>query len=171
MIDSEERSDEEFGAGLPQVSVNPLPQTPRGVYPELSRGARGDTLRAAFGARPEGGNWGDFQEAGLESLDLVGLLEMSEEEFRRRFRGTPVLRAKRAGLQRNACVALGNRRDPVAVSFLRRALLGGDSLVRGHAAWALGQTGTGQARRALELFQEIVTALKVLRGAVAAAAE
>ena len=40
---SEERSDEESGAGLPYVSVNPPPQTPRF--------ALGDTLRATFEAR------------------------------------------------------------------------------------------------------------------------
>ena len=87
---------------------------------------------------------------GLAVLDLVGLLEMSEEDFRRRFRGSPILRAKRVGLQRNACVALGNLRNPVAVLPLRRALLEGESLVRGHAAWALGQIGTAEAGKALE---------------------
>ena len=54
MIDSEERSDEESGTGPPPVSVHPPPKTPRGVYPERSRGARGDTLWATFGARPLG---------------------------------------------------------------------------------------------------------------------
>jgi epoxyqueuosine reductase len=80
----------------------------------------------------------------------VGLLEMSEEEFRHRFRGTPVLRAKRAGLQRNACVALGNRRDPATVAALRQALLNGETLVRGHAAWALGRIGTAEAQQAID---------------------
>jgi epoxyqueuosine reductase len=91
-----------------------------------------------------------FAQAGLEYLELVGLLEMSEEEFRRQFQGTPILRAKRPGLQRNACVALGNRRDPAAVPALRRALVNGDALVRGHAAWALGRIGTAEARLALD---------------------
>ena len=49
---SEERSDEESGAGLPQVTVNPPPQTPRGVYPERNRRARGDTLEATYEAKP-----------------------------------------------------------------------------------------------------------------------
>ena len=89
-------------------------------------------------------------QPGPESLDLVGLLEMSEEEFRRRFQGTPILRAKRAGLQRNACVALGNRLEAAAVPALRRALLNGESLVRGHAAWALGRIGTAEAQQALD---------------------
>jgi epoxyqueuosine reductase len=111
----------------------------------------------------------------LEFLDLVGLLEMSEEEFRRRFQGTPILRAKRAGLQRNACVALGNRQDPATVGALRRALLHGETLVRGHAAWALGRIGTAEARQALaqawaeetdhQVLEEIAAARGVPRNA------
>jgi epoxyqueuosine reductase len=90
-----------------------------------------------------------FQKRGMSLLGLVELLELSEEEFRSRFQGSPILRAKRMGLQRNACVALGNRRDPAAVPALRRALANGETLVRGHAAWALGQIGNGEAQHAL----------------------
>jgi len=39
----------------------------------------------------------------------VDLLGLSEEEFRRRFRGTALMRAKRRGLLRNAALVLGNR--------------------------------------------------------------
>lgn len=83
-------------------------------------------------------------------LSLVEILEMSEEDFRSRFRGSPILRAKRVGLQRNACVALGNLGDAAAVSALVRALTLGETLVRGHAAWALGSIGTADCHRALE---------------------
>ncbi len=103
-----------------------------------------------------------FVRAGLEYLDLVGLLEMSEEEFRRRFQGTPLFRSKRAGLQRNACVALGNRRDPAAVPALCRALVNGETLVRGHAAWALGRIGTAEARQALDRARLLETDHQVL---------
>ena len=78
-------------------------------------------------------------------LDLVELLEMSEDDFRARFAGTPVMRAKRTGMQRNACVALGNLGDRAAVPALGRALRQGEPLVRGHAAWALGQIGGAEA--------------------------
>ena len=45
--------------------------------------------------------------AGAGFLDLVELLEMSEEDFRGRFAGTSIMRAKRVGMQRNACVVAG----------------------------------------------------------------
>ena len=84
-------------------------------------------------------------------LDLVELLELTEEGFRSRFRGSPVARAKRVGLQRNACVALGNRREARAVPALLNALKNGEPLVRGHAAWALGEIDGDQAREGLSL--------------------
>ena len=90
-----------------------------------------------------------FKNPGAGLLDLVELLSLSEEEFLLRYRGTPIMRAKRVGLQRNACVALGNHRDPAAIPALRRALIEGQPLVRGHAAWALGQIGGEPAGLAL----------------------
>jgi epoxyqueuosine reductase len=110
------------------------------------------------------GDTEEFQRAGgMGLLDLVGLLEMNDEEFKRRFRGTPILRAKRAGLQRNACVALGNRGDPSAIPALCRALAEGESLVRGHAAWALGRIGTEASLGALERAWQAETDPNVLK--------
>ncbi len=87
-------------------------------------------------------------------LDLVELLNLSDEEFLHRFQGTSIMRAKRIGLQKNACVAMGNNRDKSAVPALG-SLLSTDSrnvdpLVRGHAAWALGQIATMEAAGYLE---------------------
>ncbi len=86
---------------------------------------------------------------GLASLDLVELLEMSEEDFLERFAGTSIMRAKRVGMQRNACVVLGNAGERSAVPALSLALRNGDPLVRGHAAWALGRIGGPEADAAL----------------------
>ena len=81
---------------------------------------------------------------------LHRLLEMSSRTFRERYRGTAVLRARRIGLARNAAVALGNIGTEADVPPLTQAVLGHDvSLVRGHAAWALGRIGGGCARLAL----------------------
>lgn len=83
------------------------------------------------------------------SLSLAELLALDGTAFRACFRGTPVLRAKRRGLVRNACVAAGNSRDPSLVPFLVALLSDAEPLVRGHAAWALGQIGGHEAVRAL----------------------
>ncbi len=85
----------------------------------------------------------------LSALDLAELLALTPEQFLERFRGTPIMRAKLAGMKRNACVALGNLRDYRAVPALARALLEEESLVRAHAAWALGRLGGAQATTAL----------------------
>ncbi len=90
-----------------------------------------------------------FGKRELAAVDLIELLGLSEEGFRERFRGTPIMRAKRTGMQRNACVALGNKKDPSAVPSLSEALAEGEPLVRGHAAWALGQIGGDGATAAL----------------------
>jgi epoxyqueuosine reductase len=75
---------------------------------------------------------------------------MSNRTFRELYRGTAVMRARRAGLARNAAVALGNIGTDDDVPHLARAALGHDeALVRGHAAWALGRIGGSRARRAL----------------------
>ena len=80
---------------------------------------------------------------------LIPLLALDDEAFRARFRNSPIKRAKRVGLQRNVCVALGNIGDPVAVPALVGLLDAGEPLVRGHAAWALGRIGGTDATEAL----------------------
>lgn len=80
---------------------------------------------------------------------LIPLLALDEEAFRERFRHSPVKRAKRRGLLRNVCVALGNIGDPVAVPALANALRDHEPLVRGHAAWALGRIGGAEAGASL----------------------
>lgn len=73
------------------------------------------------------------------SPELIPLLSLTEEQFRERFRRSPIKRTKRRGLLRNVCVALGNIGDPQAIPALIGALHDEEALVRGHAAWALGR--------------------------------
>ena len=77
---------------------------------------------------------------GLYAPDLIPLLSLTTEEFRRRFRNSPIRRAKRRGLLRNVAVALGNLKSCEAVPALVRALDDEEALVRGHVAWALGRS-------------------------------
>lgn len=86
----------------------------------------------AYHARPE-----------LDGPSLVEmaerLLSLDDTSFGQAFRGSPVRRARRAGLLRNVCVGLGNWGDEDAVPVLAEALQDDVPLVRGHAAWGLGR--------------------------------
>jgi len=71
--------------------------------------------------------------------ELVSLLQLDDAAFRLRFAKSPVKRTGRAALQRNICIAMGNAKDVRFSPVLVDALKHDSPLVRGHAAWALGQ--------------------------------
>ncbi len=73
---------------------------------------------------------------------LAEILSLDDGAFAERFRGRAIMRAKRDGLLRNACVALGNVGTAEDVPALVAALADASALVRGHAAWALGRIAT-----------------------------
>ncbi len=75
----------------------------------------------------------------LEALDLLEIMGLSEEAFRRRFRGTALMRSKRRGLLRNAAIALGNQGDAAALPVLEKACHDEEPLVREAAAWAMAK--------------------------------
>lgn len=77
-------------------------------------------------------------------------IALSEEKFRRKFKGSPVKRAKRRGYLRNVAVAIGNEKMGEALSGLEQALQDPEPLIRSHAAWALGEIGGQKAGRALK---------------------
>ncbi|MCC6445872.1 MAG: tRNA epoxyqueuosine(34) reductase QueG [Armatimonadetes bacterium] len=86
---------------------------------------------------------------GLSAPSLLELLGGTQEDFSRRFRNSPVKRAKRKGLLRNVAVALGNAKDPVALPALCEALRDPEPMVRRHVAWALGRIGGPETEAAL----------------------
>jgi epoxyqueuosine reductase len=81
------------------------------------------------------------------------ILAMDDATYRATFKGSPMKRAKRRGLARNAAVVLGNigRADDVPV--LVQALQDPEPTVRAHAVWALGSIGTADALDALRMRQ------------------
>ena len=81
---------------------------------------------------------GDLNAAAPPLLDI---LRLGDNEFSERFATSPIKRIKRRGLVRNACVAAGNWGDESAVPILRKLLKDPEGIIRGHAAWALGQVG------------------------------
>jgi epoxyqueuosine reductase len=67
---------------------------------------------------------------------LVWLAEISEEEFRAKFRGSAIRRAKRTGIRRNAVIAMGNSGHTGFLSILEKLNEAEDPVVREHAQWA-----------------------------------
>lgn len=64
---------------------------------------------------------------------------LNQEAFSKHFRKSPIKRAKRSGMLRNVCTALGNWGAIKTVSALGIALNDAEPVVRAHAAWALGE--------------------------------
>ncbi len=86
---------------------------------------------------------------GLPSLDLLELFQWDDAAFRNRFRKTPLWRAKRRGLLRNAAIILGNHASPDATEALLKGLADVEPLVREASAWALGRIGDHRSLAAL----------------------
>jgi len=68
---------------------------------------------------------------------LDRLAEMRPEEFRTTFRGSPLRRAKRTGLRRNAVLAMGNSADRSFIPSRNKLAADEDESVRETAIWAL----------------------------------
>ncbi len=79
----------------------------------------------------------EFQpRSGLFNPALAWLAEMSAEEFRETFRGSPIRRTKRTGLRRNAAIAMGNSGNPEFLTVLDRMSEDEDECVSDAARWA-----------------------------------
>ena len=77
-------------------------------------------------------------------VPLEDLLSLDDKAWRVLGEGSPLKRAGRARVARNAAIVLGNRGDPSALPALRETATGhDDSMVREAAAWAVGQIERG----------------------------
>ena len=88
----------------------------------------------------------DFVPASRDDAnpELAPLLQLDPSAFEARFRGRPIMRARRDGFLRNVCVALGNTGTLADLPALLTALADEAPLVRGHAAWAVAHLVTRQ---------------------------
>lgn len=77
--------------------------------------------------------------------DLVGILNMTEEEFIEKYGSTAFAWGGRELLQRNTVIALGRTGSKKYILPLANALLNSTPQVRCHAAWALGKIGSRDA--------------------------
>src|SRR5690606_31812940 len=122
----------------------------RGAFPEEHREATGEWMfgcdvcqdvcpynQSARGEDSPESPYAPYERwAGLRAEDF---LTMSEDAFRALTEGSPLKRARREGLARNAAVALGNAGDRRHLPLLREAAAGhDDEAVREAAAWAIG---------------------------------
>ena len=75
----------------------------------------------------------------------------TDEEFRARFKGTPLTRPKRRGLLRNAAVVAANIGCFSAVPrLIERIERDHEPLIRSHALWAIARLDPQKARPIIE---------------------
>ncbi len=94
--------------------------------------------------------YGVFQ-AFNDNIDLMEELDLTETEFKAKYAASPILRAKHKGYLRNVTIVAGNNKTERAIQALIKLLSGGnDPVIRGAAAWSLGQIRGRVALHALE---------------------
>ena len=87
----------------------------------------------------------EFQpREGLVNPALGWLAEISEEEFREQFRGSPIKRTKRSGLRRNALIAIGNSGDERLMQVVERAIGDEDPVIADAGRWACDRLNNKQ---------------------------
>lgn len=73
----------------------------------------------------------------LFNPDLSYISGLSVEDFRKKFKGSPIKRTKRRGLLRNTLVAIGNSGEREFLPHILECLNDEEPLIRAHAVWAL----------------------------------
>ncbi len=98
----------------------------------------------------------DFTDpsAAVTGITLPELLFLNEEEFRRRFKSTPLWRPRREGLLRNALIVAANLRRSDCIDPARQLLRDPSPVLREAASWCLaqleGQAGAFELKAALQ---------------------
>ena len=92
--------------------------------------------------------------------DLPDILAWDTSQYQSNLGESALSWRGRTVLQRNALIMLGNRQDPGDAALAAAHLQDSRSVIRGHAAWALGNIGTAGSR------QHLTTAMKYERDAV-----
>jgi len=75
----------------------------------------------------------------LINPDLAELSQLSAAEFRRRFRGSPISRAKHSGFLRNVAIAMGNSQRSEYIPRLEELSRSDDAIIAAHALWAIAR--------------------------------
>lgn len=101
--------------------------------------AAGDVSKESPGTGADNVVFCGDEKTSFGSLQLAALFELDEEAFRAQFRKTPLWRARRRGILRNAAIVLGNQRHVPSAAALALGLGDSEPVVRVASAWALGQ--------------------------------
>ena len=123
-----------------------------GAIPHEYRRAMGDRLYgcdACLEACPPGRRCLVGAAGGRGRVNLAGLLAADDAALRQRFGHWYIPGRRVRCLRRNALVALGNAGGREAGQAAAGYLDHDDPMLRGHAAWALGELGGAEARVAL----------------------
>lgn len=108
-----------------------------------------------FNARAKETQWPEFNaDRGVGPwISLREILDIPDPSaFKNKWGKTPLSRAKRQGMIRNACVAAGNSGQESMVPLLRNCAADDNPMIRGHAVWALSRLCSGS--RAVRWAQE-----------------
>lgn len=89
----------------------------------------------------------------LAPLDLHSLFLLDDDQFRARFRKTPLWRPKRRGILRNAAIALGNSPSQIGLASLATGINDSEPLVRGASAWAIGKHRISWSEKSTQILQ------------------
>jgi epoxyqueuosine reductase len=73
------------------------------------------------------------------------ILAMDDESYRENFQGSPMKRAKRRGLSRNAAVVLGNVGESRDAAVLEASRATADEMVKEHIDWALSRIASRES--------------------------
>jgi epoxyqueuosine reductase len=121
----------------------PIPEELRPLMGNRIYGCDDCQLVCPWNKYAKAANDADFAvRNGLDEARLVDLFAWSEEEFGRRFEGSPIRRIGHERWLRNIAVALGNApTTPAIVAALQLRAEHPSALVREHVAWALSRHG------------------------------
>ena len=79
----------------------------------------------------------------VATLEILDVLQLTDAEFRSRFRGTALSRTKRRGLVRNAAIIAGNIGERRAIPALEALLRDDEPVIVEAAQWALERLAEG----------------------------
>jgi epoxyqueuosine reductase len=77
--------------------------------------------------------------SGIPNPLLAEALQLTPQEFNRKFKDSPLKRAKRRGYLRNIAVAAANSGQAIMLPVLQSAARDDEPLIHEHATWAITQ--------------------------------